>query len=155
MVNGGRPAAQVLRAGTPVPTAKYTRLVAPQRRWDMKGYEDSRYYSWANKIVDKWNSGNLTVQERDTFLLQALGTELAHPEVYGTWLVNHFNSTAEFLLENSPWISEYCTDGQTLEQFKKTALNETAIFRHFGYNLQADMMQEMFDEALASIGEDG
>lgn len=98
------------------------------------GYEASVYYQKQEKLVDMHFDHKITEDELDEKLLEALEEELAHPEIYGTWLVYHYNSAAETLADGE-------CDGEIAEKLNKIAQREAEIFEKYGYKNVADRIR--------------
>ena len=114
------------------------------------GYADSQYYGRQSEILERWYDRKITEAERDEQLLAALEEELAHPEIYGLWLVGHFNSAAEYLSENS----QGCYLKSELDKIPglvKTAKKEIEIFKKYGHKGTADWMADELNEFFEAL----
>lgn len=119
------------------------------------GYKDSKFYDRQREVVELWENGSITPSERDERILKALEHELRHPELYGTWLLGHFNSTAEFMNENVYWIEDYFDQfgEDPLGSMIKMARREIEIFEKNGCG--HSIMDESLQGALERLKELG
>lgn len=105
------------------------------------GYEDSKYYERISNFTDGCNdTAKIGIKS-----LEFLDDELAHPEIYGTWLSNgmHFNGTAEYLWEND--FDDNIPDDEFL-LLLGIAYAEMKIFEKYGH--KSGWMAEMINEAV-------
>ena len=106
----------------------------------MKGFEDSMYYKKQEELFEKHWNRELTDDEFYAELLKNLDEELSHPELYGTWLVYHYNPSAESLGEGWPrWEAE---------KIYNVAMEEARIFRKNGYGERAEYIERCAEEGM-------
>ncbi len=122
------------------------------------GYKDSKFYDRQREVVELWENGSITPSDRDERILKALEHELRHPELYGTWLLSHFNSTAEFMNENVYWIEDYFNQfgEDPLASMVEVANREIEIFEKYAVESKyGRFMAGVLQEALGRLRERG
>ena len=106
------------------------------------GYAASKYYGILEKLINLGLSQRLIAK----MALDALEEELAHPEIYGDWLTNHYNSTAEYLAYDCDLHEE-----EHVYEMIETARREIEIFAKYGYEQIAAEMHEMLEPVIREM----
>lgn len=113
----------------------------------MGGYEDSKFYGKLEVLCDLLHARKITQETFDNKLLEYLDDELGWSD---GWLANHYDSTAEYLVE---MLDEGNELDRPFEEMVDLAEKEIAIFRKHNDSFHADMFERWLNEAKEAYAE--
>ena len=105
-----------------------------------------KYYELLEKLIDKMFDNVMTRDEFDEACLKLLDEVLGQHDFDSDWLAVHFNSTAEYIVENpDDMVAIPVAHEQSFKKLLSIAEREVEIFRKHGYD--ARFIEEMLEKA--------
>lgn len=110
-------------------------------------YLNSKYYDKQAEILD---NDKLTKEQKYERMLVILEEELAHPDIYSDWIVSHYGSAAEYLVENS-YCCHLVEELGEIPEMVRLAKREIEVFKKYDREMAARFMEECLKEFFGNI----